>query len=45
MKEWHAQRYDRFLRGRQKAYLIYEHFRAAGAHEAALDLSELFDVY
>ena len=25
--------------------LIYEHFRAAGAHEAALDLSELFDVY
>ena len=24
--------------------MIYEHFRATGAHEAALDLSDLFNV-
>ena len=40
----HAQKYDRFLRGRQIAYMTYEHFRATGAHDAALHLSDLFDV-
>ena len=37
-----AQKYDRFLRGRQIAYMIYEHFRATGAYEAVQGLSDLF---
>ena len=40
--EQRAQKYDRFLRGRQIAYLIYEHFRATGAYEAVQGLSDLF---
>ena len=44
VEEQQAQAHDRFLRGRQIAYMIYEHFRATGAHEAALDLSDLFTV-
>ena len=43
-EEEQAQAQDRFLRGRQIAHMIYEHFRATGAHEAALDLSDLFTV-
>ena len=35
---------DRFLRGRQIAYMIYEYFQATGAHDAALDVSDLFNV-
>ena len=42
VQEQTAQTYDRFLRGRQIAYTICEHFRATGAHDAALDLSDLF---
>ena len=33
-----------FLRGRQIAYLIYDLLRASGAHDAAQDLSDLFNV-
>ena len=45
VEEQRAQQYDRFLRGRQNAYMIYEHFRAPGAYEAVLQgLSELFSV-
>ena len=33
-------KHDRFLRGRQIAYMICEHFRATGAREAAPDLSD-----
>ena len=44
VEEQHAQKYDRFLRGRQKAEMIYEHVRAVGALDAALGLSDLFDV-
>ena len=33
---------DRSLRERQTAHMMYKHFRATGAHEAALDLSDLF---
>ena len=33
-----AQKYDRFLRGRQIVFLIFEHFLATGAHEAAMSL-------
>ena len=39
-----AQKSDRFLRGRQIAFVIYEHFRATGAYDAAQDLSDLFNV-
>ena len=44
VQEQRAQKYDRFLRGRQIAYLIYEHFRATGASEAVQGLSDLFNV-
>ena len=39
-----AQNETRFLRGRQIALMIYEHFRAAGADDAAQGLSDLFNV-
>ena len=34
VEEQRAQKYDRFLRGRQIAYMIHDHFRATGAYEA-----------
>ena len=37
-----AHKYDRFLRGRQIADMICEHFRATGAFEAVQGLSDLF---
>ena len=42
VEEQRAQKYDRFLRGRQIAYMIYEHFRATRAYEAVQGLSDLF---
>ena len=42
VEEQRAQKYDRFLRGRQIAYMIYEHVRATGAYEAVHGLSDLF---
>ena len=44
VEEQRAQKDDRFLRGRQIAHMIYEHFRATGAYEAVEGLSELFSV-
>ena len=41
VEEQRAQKYDRFLRGRQIAYTIYEHFRATGAYEAVQGHSDL----
>ena len=38
VEKQHAPKYDRFLRGRQIAYMIYEHYRATGAHEAGNNL-------
>ena len=35
---------DRFLRGRQIAFMIYEYFRVTGAQEAVLDYSDLFRI-
>ena len=32
VEEQRAQKYDRFLRGRQIAHMISEHFRATGAY-------------
>ena len=45
VEEQTAQEYDRFLRGRQFFFLIYDHFRGTSAHDAALDLSDLFNVF
>ena len=39
-----AQTYDRFLRGRQVAYMIYEHFRATRLYEPVQALSNLFSI-
>ena len=36
-----AQKDNRFLRGRQIAYMIYEYFRVTGTHEANLDFHDL----
>ena len=44
VEEQRAQKYDRFLRGRQIAYMIYEHYRATGAYEAVQGLSDLFNL-
>ena len=44
VEEQRAQKYDRFLRGKQIAYMFYEHFRATGAYEAVQELSDLFNV-
>ena len=43
VEELRAQKYDWFLRGRQIAFVIHEHFRATGAYEAAQGLSDLFN--
>ena len=44
VEEQRAQNFDRFLRGRQIARMIYEHFRATGAYDAVQGLSDLFNV-
>ena len=41
VEEQHAHKCDRFRRGRQIAYMIYEHFRAIGAVQG---LSDLFNI-
>ena len=40
-----APKHDRFLRGRQIAYMSYKHVRATGAHEAVQGLSDLFNIH
>ena len=37
LEEQKAQKDDRFLRGRQIAFMIYAYFRVAGAHDTVLD--------
>ena len=44
VEEQRAQKYDRFLRGRQIAYMIYEHFRATRACEAVQGPPNLFSI-
>ena len=39
-----AQKQDRFLRGRQIAYLIYEYFRVTGAHDSVEKYADLFTI-
>ena len=44
LEEQKAQKEDRFLRGRQMAYMIYDYFWVTGAHETVLDYADLFSV-
>ena len=45
VEEQHAQKHDRFLRGRQIAFMIHDHFPATGACDAAQGLSHLFNIH
>ena len=45
LEEQKAQKEDRFLRGRQIAFMIYDHFRVTGAHDTVLDHADSFSVY
>ena len=42
LEEQKAQKEDRFLRGRQIAYMIDDNFRVPGAHDTVLDCADLF---
>ena len=44
VEEQRAQKYDRFLRGRQIARMIYEYVRATRVYEAVQGLSDFFIV-
>ena len=44
LEEMKAQEEDRFLRGRQIAYLIYEYFRVTGANDSVENHADLFTV-
>ena len=44
IKKQKAQKEDRFLRGRQIAFMIYYNFRVTGAHDTLLDYADLFSV-
>ena len=40
LEEQKAQKEDRFLRGRQIAFMICDYFRVTGAHDAELDYAD-----
>ena len=42
LEERKAQKEDRFLRGRQIAFMIYDYFWDTGAHDTVLAYAELF---
>ena len=44
LEEQKAQKEDRFLRGRQIAFMIYDYFRVTGAHDTVLDYADLFSI-
>ena len=44
LEEQKAQKEDRFLRGRQIAYLIYEQFRVIGANDSVDNYADLFTI-
>ena len=44
LEEQKGQKEDRFLRGRQIAYMIYDNFRVTVAHDTVLDYADLFSV-
>ena len=44
LEEQKAQKEDRFLRGRQIAYLIYEQFRVTGTHDSVENYADRFTI-
>ena len=44
LEEMKAQKEDRFLRGRQIAYLIYDYFRVTGIHDSVENYADLFTI-
>ena len=44
LEEQKAQKEDRFLRGRQIAYLIYEYFRVTGTDSSVENYTDLFTI-
>ena len=44
LEEQEAHKQDRFLRGRQIAYLIYEYFRVTGANDSVENYADLFTI-
>ena len=44
LEEMKAQKEDRFLRGRQIAYLIYEYFWVTGANDSVENYADLFTI-
>ena len=44
LEEQKAQKQDRFLRGRQIAYLIYDYFRVTGSHNSVENYADLFTI-
>ena len=44
LEEQKAQKEDRFLRGRQIAYLFYEYFRVTGANGSVENNADLFTI-
>ena len=44
LEEPKAQKQDRFLRGRQIAYLIYEYFQVTGANDSVENYADLFTI-
>ena len=44
LEEQKAQKQDRFLRGRQTAYLIYDYFRVTGIQDSVENYADLFTI-
>ena len=44
LEEQKAQKQDRYLRGRQIAYLIYDQFRVTGANDSVENYADLFTI-
>ena len=44
LEEQKAQKQDRFFRGRQIAYLIYDYFRVIGSHDSVENYTDLFTI-
>ena len=44
LEEQKAQKEDSFLRGRQIAYLIYDHFRVTGTDSSVENYTDLFSI-
>ena len=44
LEEQKAQKQDRFLRGRQIAYWVYEYFRVTESHDSVENYTDLFTI-